>query len=155
MPGKLAIHPFDERFFGESGRWLANPDVRRLTMSPVVDECSRRRWFETLPTRKDYWIWGVCLEDRPIACFGIKHVDSSLAAGEYWGYIGEPSLWGHGIGSWMLEQALNKAHKSGLHEIYLRVWTQNIRAIRLYRRFGFQDCETDNDVLTMAIQLKG
>jgi [ribosomal protein S18]-alanine N-acetyltransferase len=45
--------------------------------------------------------------------------------------------WGHGIGAAMLENLLAEAGRRGCTEVFLEVRTDNDRAQRLYRRYGF------------------
>jgi [ribosomal protein S18]-alanine N-acetyltransferase len=45
--------------------------------------------------------------------------------------------WGHGTGSALLEALLAEAARRGCTEVFLEVRTDNVRAQRLYRRFGF------------------
>ena len=45
--------------------------------------------------------------------------------------------WGHGTGSALLEALLAEAARRGCTEIFLEVRTDNTRAQRLYRRYGF------------------
>ncbi len=150
FPSSLSREPFDRQYFEASSRWLSNPELQKLIMAPEAEPQGRLLWFQSLQARDDYWIWGIGLNGHPIGCFGIKHVDVARSTGEYWGYIGEPHLWGKRIGPWMLSEAATVAHSHGLDSLYLRVWVENLRAIRLYRRVGFLDSTLDGDVLTMA-----
>jgi ribosomal-protein-alanine N-acetyltransferase len=45
--------------------------------------------------------------------------------------------WGEGIGAAMLENLLAEAGRRGCTEVFLEVRTDNDRAQRLYRRYGF------------------
>ena len=150
----LNCEPFDHRFFEASGQWLANPELRQLIMAPEPDPAGRLHWFQSLSNRDDYCIWGVSLNGRPIGCFGIKQIDRRQKTGEYWGYIGDPHLWGKRIGPWILSEAAARAAARGLDSLYLRVWIENLRAIRLYRRAGFDDSSLDGDVLKMTARLE-
>jgi [ribosomal protein S18]-alanine N-acetyltransferase len=47
--------------------------------------------------------------------------------------------WGRGIGSALLEALMAEASRRGCTEIFLEVRTDNDRAQRLYRRYGFTD----------------
>jgi RimJ/RimL family protein N-acetyltransferase len=127
---------YDERFLEMSGRWLRDEEVRRLTMTPPFTHEQQRAWFAGLKGRDDYFVWGIELDGAPIGAFGIKNIEGR--AGEYWGYIGEKSCWGRGVGSWLMEEARRRALALGLEQLYLRVWRENVRAIRLYTRFGFR-----------------
>lgn len=50
-----------------------------------------------------------------------------------------PKYRGHGIGSRLLEKVIQRAKEYGLEKIELNVYTSNIAAIGLYRKFGFED----------------
>jgi RimJ/RimL family protein N-acetyltransferase len=72
---------------------------------------------------------------NPIGVVGLKRISRESA--EYFGYIGEKSLWGRGIGGRMLEFTQDQAKILGLPRMELRVVVSNLRAIRLYLRAGF------------------
>lgn len=71
--------------------------------------------------------------------------------------------WGHGIGSTLLEALLAEAKRRGCAEVFLEVRTDNSRAQRLYRRFGFTEIgirrgyyqPSGADALVMRIDLGG
>lgn len=46
---------------------------------------------------------------------------------------------GQGVGSQLMDASLKHAEKSGLEKVELHVYTSNLAAIALYRRFGFQE----------------
>lgn len=151
----LSCGPYDQAFFEASGDWLSNPELRQLIRAEESHPDDRARWFASLPSREDYWIWGISLSGRPIGCFGIKQVDRVNRCGEYWGYIGDPHLWGRKIGPWILRQAMNRAAESGLESLYLHVWQHNERAVRLYKRAGFRVIGQAEDILTMSTAVFG
>lgn len=148
------VEQFDERFFAVTGEWLGNAELRRLIAAAPPHMQTRREWFETLPERTDYRIWGVCHHHEPIGCFGLKHIHPIRRDAEYWGYIGIPQYWGRNIGQWILEQAVLRARQSGLTVIYLRLLNDNQRAVRLYRKFGFIDTAIDGQLLIMHYPLE-
>jgi RimJ/RimL family protein N-acetyltransferase len=52
--------------------------------------------------------------------------------------VGEPSLWGGGIGADMLHTILESCFAGwGVHRVGVRVEEDNDRALALYRRAGF------------------
>ena len=60
----------------------------------------------------------------------------------HWGELGlsvVKAYWGQGIGSRLLSAVLDRAREYGLQQVHLTVHSDNIRAISLYRRFGFVD----------------
>ena len=46
----------------------------------------------------------------------------------------------HGVGSKLLESALEFSHMAGIAGVYLEVRASNARAIALYNRHGFTEC---------------
>ena len=48
------------------------------------------------------------------------------------------SHWGQGVGSRLMEAALDFARNAGLEIVSLEVRSDNLRAIRLYEKFGFR-----------------
>ena len=48
--------------------------------------------------------------------------------------------WGRGIGSMLMDAAVQTAQSAGYAQIELEVAADNERAIRLYERFGFEVC---------------
>ncbi|MHB1433130.1 MAG: ribosomal protein S18-alanine N-acetyltransferase [Streptosporangiaceae bacterium] len=71
--------------------------------------------------------------------------------------------WGRGIGSALLTALLDEARLRGYTEVFLEVRTDNDRAQRLYRRFGFTDVglrrgyyqPSGADALVMRLRLAG
>lgn len=49
-----------------------------------------------------------------------------------------PARHGHGMGTWMLHSLIRQAQEAGLLKILLEVRPSNLRAIRLYQKFGFE-----------------
>ena len=150
--GKVELAPFDKRFFEKSRLWLEDEEVNRLTdTGELPSEPDRLKWFESLPSKRDYLIWGVAYEKEPIGACGLKSIQGSKA--EYWGYIGEKSYWGKGLGSSMLKGVEQKAKELNLDELYLTVLVENNRAIGLYRKNGYLETGKEDNRLTMAKRL--
>jgi len=59
-----------------------------------------------------------------------------------------------GIGTALTHLAVEKARESGFALIWLTVESHNLRAVRLYRRFGFQFQDQDDVERTMLLRLK-
>ena len=49
------------------------------------------------------------------------------------------AYWGSGIGSLLLQEILSFAKKNGIKQIELGVYSDNLRAQKLYERFGFTE----------------
>lgn len=139
--------PYDEQFLEKSWAWLQDDEIRRLTMTPSFSREQQRAWFAGLSERKDYLVWGIEADGEPVGAFGLKNIED--ASGEYWGYIGDKAYWGKGIGRWMVREALEQARRLGIKHVYLKVWQENTRAIKLYEKFGFKTRTVDGDVIWM------
>ncbi|GAB3211649.1 ribosomal protein S18-alanine N-acetyltransferase [Marinactinospora thermotolerans] len=81
-------------------------------------------------------------------------VAESVAEGRIIGYAGlravppegdvqtiavDAAHWGGGVGTALLTELLAEAHRRGVTDVFLEVRSDNPRAQRLYRRFGFTE----------------
>lgn len=135
MKGELKAVSFNREFLKLSTRWLKNPELKRLTMTPDFTDEEQDVFFRSIPNRNDYIIYGVIFVSTPIGAFGLKNIKNESA--EYWGYIGEKQFWGKGIGNWMLSVATKEALLRDINKIWLKVSSTNSRAISLYEKNGF------------------
>ncbi len=143
---------YDEKFLLLSKVWLSDPEIKRLTQTPDIDEEIQREWFKSLGVRNDYYIRGITADDIPIGACGLKHITSIEA--EYWGYIGEKRYIGQGIGNVMLEGMINVARKLRIKELYLNVTTENERAIGLYLAKRFNCVGRCGDLIRMSRKIE-
>lgn len=150
---KIQFIEYDETFLHLSKRWLRDPEIKRLTMTPDIDDETQRRWFETLNQRKDYLIWGILADKKPIGAVGIKNIDQVTKNGEYWGYIGEKAFIGQGIGRHMVETMVDNGKNIGLKTLTLKVANYNQRAYALYKNMGFEVIATEDTVNIMEKRL--
>lgn len=138
---------FDKLFLEMSWRWLNDPELKALIDSPEFTKEQQRKWFDNLADRTDYLIWGLLVNDLPAGVCGIKNVTEYDC--EFWGYIGEKSFWGKGVGRIMLQNMCNEAKKRNLYSIWLKVVNHNQRAIRMYKNNGFIIEKETNKLLIM------
>ncbi|MDA8321050.1 MAG: ribosomal protein S18-alanine N-acetyltransferase [Actinomycetota bacterium] len=114
------------------------------------------------------------LDQQPASRYYLVAEDDGRIAG-YGGLLGAggqgdivtlgvaPGDWGRGIGSALLTALLGEARRRGYTEVFLEVRTDNDRAQRLYRRFGFTDVglrrgyyqPSGADALVMRLSLAG
>ena len=152
MADQLMLVPYDRRYLDLSWDWLADPETKALTMTPEFTREDQSRFFEALPERSDYRLWGIELVgDGPIGAAGLKRIRPGIA--EYFGYIGEKRLWGRGLGALLLAAVEGEAIGLGLDALDLTVARDNARAIRLYQKHGYRVTETHDDRLIMIKEL--
>jgi RimJ/RimL family protein N-acetyltransferase len=131
----LLLCKFDEYFLEMTWNWLNDPEIKELTNSSEFTIDDQKKWFTNLKNRKDYLIWGLTLNGKPIGACGLKNITQNDC--EYWGYIGEKEYWGKGLGSKILIYMEVEANKLNLESIWLQVIKSNERAIRLYIKHGY------------------
>lgn len=82
------------------------------------------------------------VDDAPVGCLQIAYRLSTWYAQPY-AYIEDfylaPRVRGRGVGTKLLDYALQRAEGQGCDSIMLDVRTENTAAQRLYTRFGFTD----------------
>ncbi|HEF1900038.1 GNAT family N-acetyltransferase [Bacillus cereus group sp. MYBK108-2] len=103
---------------------------------------------------------------KPIGITSLINIDPYNRNAECIIDIGDKDYWGNGFGYEALEILLNYAFQElNLHRIYLRVFSFNERAIKLYEKLGFEHegCQKEaiyrngkwNDILFLAKLNKG
>lgn len=141
----ITITKYDKVFFENSKKWLSDLEIKKLTLTPDIDDASREKWFCSLKNKDDYLIWGLKYDDAPIGALGIKNIDWNRGIGEYWGYIGEKTYIGKGYGKEMICFVTSKALKLKLKKLYLKVADYNVRALNCYKKSGFVEVDRIDD----------
>lgn len=123
-------------------RWASDPDFawfqwgRRPGRFP--DDEAARKWIDTIAENRGV-TFAIEHEDRPIGQANYRDLRPKGKSAEVGIGIGEPSLWGRGLG----REALGLLVKHlvddlGLHRITLSVLAYNDRAIASYKAAGFE-----------------
>ncbi len=72
-----------------------------------------------------------------------KQAKLALETSRHWGHISDlyvaPDHRGRGVGADLLRTCLEYLRSAGVSHVWLNVWAQNERAMRLYRKAGFKD----------------
>ena len=143
----MHLTKFDLLFLDKSEEWLNDPYTKKMTCAIDISHKDRLDWFEKIILRKDYRIWGFEYADKPIGVCGLKNITD--IDGEYFGYIGEKEFRGKGLGRTMINQIIDKARNMGLSSIYLKVLHENIPALSLYSKLGFEKYRFDETFIYM------
>lgn len=128
--------PFDERFRDASWVWLQDPGLHRIIDARRQTRDEQLTWFEALPQRTDYFIWGVEYGGLPVAVFGLKNFGGDGTA-EWFMYIGTQEFRGRGIGDWIETAVEGKARERGLREIWGWVRPDNEYILTFVKRHGY------------------
>lgn len=151
----LHFVPYNHTFCDLSWKWLNDPEIKRLTLTPDFSHEQQVAWFNTLHLRRDYEIWGIEYSDIPIGAVGMKHINFIKKDAEYFGYIGDKQFWSRGIGNLMMLFIKHEAFKKNLKSLYLHVANNNIRAIKLYVKHSFVNTTHTlaDDIILMQCEL--
>jgi RimJ/RimL family protein N-acetyltransferase len=145
---KVTIVPFDVSFLDLSWKWLNDKEIKALTNTPDFDKQQQIEWYNSLKLKEDYLLWGVQIANTKIGACGLKNIRTNDC--EYWGYIGEKTYWGNGLGRQMLQLMEKKASGMGINRIWLKVIDSNIRAKNLYSNYGFSIESVQDSIIIMG-----
>ncbi len=149
---EVEFREFDREALEKSWKWLNDPQLKSLTMTPDFDQESQEKWFESLKTRTDYYLKAGWYNGVPIAVHGLKHITGT--DGEVFGYIGEKELWGKTAAIQMMQDIIDYAKSRNLESLYCITLKENKRTYRLCRRFGFEtEKEVSDDTIMMRLLL--
>ena len=110
------------------GRWIAG--------EAPVDRDARRTRFELAIERGDAAVLVAEEDGRLVGSLGIEVQAYGVAE---LGMMVAADRRGQGVGSALLEAAIEWARAAGAHKVSLQFWPHNEAAGALYRKFGFED----------------
>ncbi|MHB8777975.1 MAG: GNAT family N-acetyltransferase [Anaerolineales bacterium] len=124
--------------------WVNDPEVTRgLTLYLPMSMTDEENWFNSL-AKRDPEEKALAIEVRKgrnwklignCGVFGIEHLNSSAELGIM---IGDKSEWDKGYGSEVMLLLLRHGFETlNLNRAFLRVYVDNVRAVRSYEKAGF------------------
>lgn len=122
-------------------RWINDPETRRFMVAryplSLVEE---EKWWEGFLERKNDHIFAIEAQDGTyIGNIGLHDLDWENRRAQLGIIIGEKAYWGKGYGSDAIRAMIGWAFNYlNLNRISLSVYAYNERAIRCYRKCGFQ-----------------
>lgn len=132
---EIEFKDFNRNVLEKSWEWLADPQIKELTSTPDIDRESSEKWFESLKTRRDYFIKSIWHNNKPIAVMGLRNLKEK--DGEAFGYIGEKEYWGKTVGVQGLEYLIKYGKSINLDSVYSIILKTNLSSYKLHRRLGF------------------
>jgi RimJ/RimL family protein N-acetyltransferase len=126
-------------------RWESDLALSLLTgdpaqaLAPEAIEADYERYSKGDPTAARFVVYERETL-RPIGTAGLSRINHFHRTAEFGIGIGEADCWGKGLGGEATRLVLDYAFTIlGLHNVMLRVFSFNERAIRAYRRAGFRE----------------
>ena len=140
---EIFLRPITDDDTAQVLRWRNSDGVKQffLYRKDITPE-EHRQWLrEKVETGLVYqFIIVVKSSHTPIGSVYIQHVDRIHRSAEFGIFIGEPSALGRGFGTTAAELMAEFAFSVlGLDKLYLRVLSDNSRAIKSYQSVGFSE----------------
>ncbi len=144
----VTLRPITEEDTNLIVKWRNNSRVRdNFIFQKEFNKQIHEKWLKEVVEKGQAIQYIICLgkEYRPIGSVYFSHVSEESA--EFGIFIGEDDLTGKGFGQRAARLILEKGFEEiGFGEIYLRVFTDNIVAIKSYEKSGFVKEELLKDV---------
>lgn len=124
-----------------SRRWVNDRTLWPLVLrNSIVSRKDQTRWYQGIRASAQKKVFAIVTreEKRHIGNTGFYEICRKHHRAKFWIFIGDKSKWGMGCGA----QATAKMIRYGfgklrLEKIFLEVASSNLRAQKLYQRFGF------------------
>lgn len=133
---------FDEVFLELSWTWLNDPENKFLTSTPDITKAQQLEWYNSLPNRNDYLIWGVTADIRPVGVAGLKRIVNDTAF-VFW-YIGDKEFWGKRIGVSIATKITEISRSLCLKVLFAEIIFENFRSINLFFKVGYKIVSVGN-----------
>lgn len=129
---------------GKFHEWVNDPEVTRgLSLYLPMSMADEESWFNSLANR-DQKVKPLAIEIRKgrnwklIGNCGVFDIDAVNRSAELGILIGDKSEWNKGYGSEVMSLLARHCFETlNLNRAFLRVYTENIRAVRSYEKAGF------------------
>jgi RimJ/RimL family protein N-acetyltransferase len=124
--------------------WLNDPEVRQgLSLYLPLSMDEEQAWFENMikrPAEERPMVIEIRSGESwtPVGNCGFHQVDWRNRSGEVGIFIGEKTYWNQGIGTEVMVMLVEHGFATlNMNRIFLRVFADNLRAIRSYEKTGF------------------
>ena len=119
--------------------WWCNKDLLRLTsgrLKRISDQEVKKSFEKIIRSKKDTHHL-ITLNNKVIGHIAL--ISKHNGWFEIQIIIGNKRYWNKGYGTRAIKQLLRRAKQNGINKIYLEVRPTNLRAIRAYKKCGFQE----------------
>lgn len=143
MADKIILSPLKEEDIEPLFKWINDHDlvIYNAPYKPVSRE-DHLAWFDKIRKDKFVKIFGIRIKesDTLIGSCQLKNIDNVSKNAELQIRIGETQEHGKGLGTEAVRALLDFGfNELKLHKIYLHVFTNNERAIHVYKKVGFKE----------------
>ena len=141
---KIRLRAFEKEDLDTIVKWVNTEAVTQYLSDSLIYPISRAdeaKWLEsvTVTNHREKVFAIETLDKELVGSVGLHNINWVERKAELGIMIGEPRFWGQGYGSDAVREILRIAfEKMNLNRVYLRVFENNPRAIRVYEKCGFQ-----------------
>ncbi len=123
-------------------KWINDPEIIKFTNSfRPIDENEQREWFQSIYKNKNQFVFGIehIETSKLIGTCGLYEFDQISRKAELRMKIGDTTEWGKGYGKLALEELIKFGFNDlNIHRIWLKVFEDNLAAIKIYSNSGFE-----------------
>lgn len=120
--------------------WMQAPEVAEaigLSQTPTMERTLT--WIDAVKKNENIFAWAVFLKGAHVGNVAFDQIDKKAQTARMSVYIGEPDARSKGVGTTAMYRALEQAfYKEHLFKVWLSVHVENIAAIKVYTKIGFQ-----------------
>jgi RimJ/RimL family protein N-acetyltransferase len=138
---RVSLRPLERGDLARSIKWLNDSEIMRLLgRRHHLSMAEEEKWYEDYLKSGKSRIFAIEDENGShIGNIGLHNIDNENRSTSLGIVVGERSRWGMGYGSDALVTVLRYAFRElGMHKVSLRVFHNNERAIKSYKRCGFK-----------------
>ena len=134
------IRPLEKRDVDILQLWDKDPELSSLMGISIEDALKPEEWYKKISSKRNNVLLAIeCGSGKLIGDIELTEIAWRSGEAELIVRIGEKDYWGKGYGRKAINGVLNMAFSQlKLKRIYLRVCSDNIRALRCYKRCGFK-----------------
>ncbi|HHX02219.1 MAG TPA: GNAT family N-acetyltransferase [Firmicutes bacterium] len=137
---RIKLRPIEKADYQRIISWSQNAEIKHFSDSSYptnIEECEA--WVASARSNRYQIRFGIALGNRIIGDIELDQITWRSGDAELRIRIGERDLWDRGYGTDAVITLLDYAFKiMNLQRIYLKVYADNLRAIKCYRKAGFK-----------------
>ena len=146
---RIRLRPIEKDDLPRFVKWLADPEVRSyIDRHAPIGQVQEERWFDRNLISGDMQVWAIDAQPADMAVgpwvhigsCGYRDIDWRSRAGEVGLLIGARDFWNQGYGTDAMQTLVAWGfYALNLNRVWLRVFSDNPRAIRCCEKVGFQE----------------
>lgn len=132
----------------EIWEFTENKPDRHITVETEIE------WIKTILQRPNELRFAICIKDTDQYIGNVQLTDLTASDAQFHIFIGEKAFWGKGLGRTATKLLLEYSGKTlKLKSVYLFVRKDNLRAVSIYRKCGFEISASDEITYKMTVHI--